>query len=120
MQYTAEQILPSLSMPLNATESSPCSNAVADDYIVQLNSLSAAPYSWYNTYRSMPWHANAIPEYQSAQTTSFQPNEYTTRSTPSGLPMNMMSYHEAFTLASEGFHPAEEAPTEQPEAHESK
>ncbi len=119
VQYTAEPILSSLSMPLNATESSPCSNAVADDYIVRLDTLPAAPYSWYNTYRAMPWHANAMPEYQSTQTANFQPNEYTTCTIPSGLPSNMITHHEAFTLASEGFHPTE-TPTEGPEARESK
>lgn len=119
MQYTAEAALPSRSMPLDAVESCAYSGPMTGNYNMQLDPLQAAPYSWLHTYNSMPWHANAVPEYQSTQTTSFQPNGYTTCAPPSSVP-GMMPQHKAFIFVSEGFPPGEEAPTQGPEALEAK
>lgn len=119
VQYTAEPILPSRSMPLNAVEGPPYSSSMTDNFNVQLDPLQAVPYSWIQTYSSMPWHANAVPQYQSTQTTSFQPIGYPTCAIPSSLP-SMIPQHEAFRFVSGGFPPTEEAPTQGSEALESK
>lgn len=119
VQYTAQPILPSRSMPLNAVGSSAYSGSMSGNYNMQLDPLQAAPYPWSHTYSSMPWHANAVAEHQLTHATSFQPNGYTTCAPPSSLP-SMMPQHEPFRFVSEGFPSREKAPTQRPEALEAK